>query len=274
MDEADSDDFYGSESLDFPYSTNYYPYAFAATVIIGLPLFFVALYKIYMDHQHHQDKKDADMEKMKMLYKMNQGHTAHLRHDLNTTRTHCEMAKMKMQQNERQMHLDHKKQIRELESKISRHSQDMQKAENTIAILTSSCHELEEDLQGEKENAEQANESCRKLNEEKNELLAQIQELECNLDWSRNKIESQGIELSSTKEKLKALELKSPPQQVGSSDSHAAKLWRFLPFTNKNKTCSVPEDDSSKTKSPRVPEDDSTNTKTLSVPEDDSQNWT
>ena len=35
-------------------SANYYLYALVATAVLGLPLLFAALFKIYADHQRHQ----------------------------------------------------------------------------------------------------------------------------------------------------------------------------------------------------------------------------
>ena len=78
MDEVDDDNFYGSKGLGSPDSTTYYLYAFAATSIVGLPLLFVALYKIYMDHQHHQDEQYAYREKMMEYREAKQGLTVNL----------------------------------------------------------------------------------------------------------------------------------------------------------------------------------------------------
>ena len=244
MDEVDDDDFYGSEDPDIPDSTNYYLYAFVATVIVGLPLLLVALYRIYIDHQHHQDKQDAYREKMREYREAKQGLTANLRHEVNASRQHYEMERIEKEHNERQIRSDHAKQVRELESKIrtqeSRlnaknaeieelnaqhretqkkinldHSQQMQKAKHTIATLTSSCEDLRKDLEMEKRNAKEANERYAQLNaqyyrerversEHEHNFKSRIRTLGDSLHSSQLETERLTSELISTKQKLQA----------------------------------------------------------------------
>ena len=239
--EVDDDDFYDPISPD---STNYYLYAFAATVIVGLPLLLVAFYKIYMDHQHHQDKQDAYREKMREYREAKQGLTANLRYEVNETRRHYEMEKIEKEHNEREIRSDHAKQVRELESKIrtqesrlkakttemeklvaehreaqekidSEHSQQMQKAKNTIATLKSSCEDLKKRLEMEKESAQEANERYAQLNskyyserlqrdEHEYELKIRIRTLEDSQLSLQLETRRLTSELISTKEKLQA----------------------------------------------------------------------
>ena len=240
MDEVDDDDFLIDDPVS-PEFTNYYLYAFVATVIVGFPLLFVALYKIYMDHQHHQDKQDTYREKMREYREAKQGLTANLRHEVNETRRHYEMEKIEKEHNERQIRSDHAKQVRELESKIrtqeSRlkaktteieeliaehretqrmtnldHSQQMQKAKNTIATLTSSCEDLRKNLAMDKKSAEEAYAQLKsryyreqlERSEHEHDFKTRIRSLEDSLHLSQLETRRLTSELSSKEEKLQA----------------------------------------------------------------------
>ena len=249
MDEVNNDDFYGSESLDCLDSTNYYFYAFAATVIIGLPLFFIAMFKIYMDHQHHQDEQDVYREKKRMYRDATQGITANLLDEVNQTRVCYERGKIEREQNERQIHSDYRGKIRGLELQIhtqiteiedlkAEHRETLEQEKKKAEEMLTSLHD---DLRREKENFRVESE---RHEGEKEDLQTRIQNIEGEAERLRS-------ELRSTIERLEALKAKRIPQKDDSSRS-----WLSF-FRSSNKiTTSVPEDDS---KTPSVPEDDSTN---------------
>ena len=70
---------------------NYYLCALIATVVVGLPLLFFALYKVYIDHQHHRDEHLAHREKMDEYREAKQGLAANLRSEVNSVHARYEM---------------------------------------------------------------------------------------------------------------------------------------------------------------------------------------
>ena len=174
---------------NFGHTGNYYLYALVATIFVGLPLLFVAFYKVYTDHQYHRDEQLAHKEKMNEYREAKQGLAADLRSEANSVHARYEMEKMEREQKERQLRLGHGKQVRELESQIraqerqlnaknaeleemiaenhemqGKHSQQVQQLNNTIAALQTTCRSLRNELEGESEKVNQEREKYERLN--------------------------------------------------------------------------------------------------------------
>ena len=162
-----------------------------------------------------------------------------LRHEVNATRRHYEMEKIEREHNDRQIRMDHGKQIRELESKVrtqesvlraktteieeliaehretlrkidSEYSHKMQKAKHKIASLTSSYRKLNRDLEKERENVQRADERYEQQLKEnrrdretntrrESELETQKSKLEDSLHTSQLNVQSLNFDLRERK---------------------------------------------------------------------------
>lgn len=187
MDEG-PDEFYDD---GFGLGTNYYLYVLAATVVCGLPLLFLALFKIYADHQRNLQERAVHKEMMQEYQDAKKGLTASLRCEVNSTRANYEMERMEREHKERQIRLDHGKKVQELESKIRSlerqlksknvqleetvvkaqetlrtanavHSRELREAHDTIAHWECKCEDFKEQLA---QSARQAREEYRRLDE-------------------------------------------------------------------------------------------------------------
>ena len=166
-------------------SANYYLYALVATAVLGLPLLFAALFKIYADHQRHQSEQQTHEEKMWEYRDAKKGLAASLRCEVSTTRARYERERVEKEAREREARLDHGKLVRELESTIrslkrqltdrdadlrktvaeaketqrattAEHSREMRLARDTIARLDTKCENLRKEM-AIKENEEREN---------------------------------------------------------------------------------------------------------------------
>ena len=189
LDEESFSDDLGDDS--FSETTNYYIYALAATVVFGLPLLFVALFKIYTDHQRNEQERLAHKEKMQEYQDAKKGLSASLRCEVNSTRAHYERETVEKEYKERQLRLEYSKRVTELESKIrslerqltaknvqleetiaddqetlrtanAEHSRQMREADGTIAQWKATCESLREELS---RSARQAREEYKRLDE-------------------------------------------------------------------------------------------------------------
>ena len=188
---SDDDELYEDSALGSNSSYQYYLYTFFATVAIGLPLLFLALFKIYVDHQRQQSERAAHEEKMREYQEAKKGLAASLRCEVSSTRARFERERMGKEAKEREARLDHGKQVLELESKIrslerqladkmeelhqsaaeaertqqeksAEHSQEMRKALNDIARLENESKRLEATLV---RTEQEALEKCRSAEE-------------------------------------------------------------------------------------------------------------
>ena len=153
-------------------ATNVYMYTLSAVVVIGLPLMVIALYKIYIEHQHYQEMVQAHKEKMEEYRTAKSGFASNLRREVNSTRVDSEIQRMKLEENERTLRQQHKKEMRQQEARFRERERELeanmreinrlkeedvererknsrqyqkrvQEAEKTVAFLKETCNDLE-----------------------------------------------------------------------------------------------------------------------------------
>ena len=153
-------------------ATNVYMYTLSAVVVIGLPLMVIALYKIYIEHQHYQEMVQAHKEKMEEYQTAKSGLASNLRREVNSTRVDSEIQRMKLEENERTLRQQHKKEMRQQEARFRERERELeanmreinrlkeedvererknsrqyqksvQEAEKTVAFLKETCNDLE-----------------------------------------------------------------------------------------------------------------------------------
>lgn len=169
----------------FSSTSSYYFYALAATIVIGLPLLMIALFKLYSDHQRQQQDRFEHKEKMEEYREAKKGLAASLRSEVNATRAHYERDKMEQEHKERENRLKHSKEVHELQSNVAslkrqlkskseelsdaekmhkyakeKHSRDIQDAHNENAQWESKYSALDEELSRQIREGE---EKCRRL---------------------------------------------------------------------------------------------------------------
>ena len=241
---TDDEHLYGNEELTGSGMTNYYLYTFAASVIIGLPLLFVALYKIYVDHQHNQEKEQAHKDTMREYRDAKQGLATSLRHEVNTTRTHYENERIEIEQGERKLRLEHGEEVRVLKAKIreqesgvnaknreikeikdetikrerrtsQEHSQQLQKANDAAIASKEECKRLQKELNRERENARKATDEIRRLRDENSKESLERRNQEYSLKDQKRKLEdnlhSLQVETESLKNQLRRAEEREKP---------------------------------------------------------------
>lgn len=101
-------------------------YVIAVVAFIGLPLMAVALYKIYVDHQHNQAKEQAHRKVLDEYQRSKSGLAAKLQHEVIWTRTDSEMQRMRLEDNERTLRQRHKQEMREQETKHHEREQELE----------------------------------------------------------------------------------------------------------------------------------------------------
>ena len=130
-------------------TSNVYVYTLSAVVVIGLPLMVIALYKIYIEHQHYQEMVQAQKEKMEEYRAAKSGLASNLQREVNATRVDGEIQRMKLEENERTLRQQHKKEMRQQEARFRERERELEANIREINRLK------EEDVERERKNSRQ-----------------------------------------------------------------------------------------------------------------------
>ena len=124
-----------------------YEHGIVVVVVVGMFLVVVALalYKIYVDHQHNQAKEQEYWEVMEEYQYSKFGLATKLQHEVIATQTDSMMQRMKQEESEQALRQRHKEKIKEQEKQHHSHKQ----------MLKAKFEQKQKDLKKDKQNSQE-----------------------------------------------------------------------------------------------------------------------
>ena len=137
------DDILGYER---PECTNYYAYVFASTLIVGLPLLFLLLYKMYTDNVRVQSEENQRKHRTNLIFDVTHDRMQNLLNEMKLMEEQHERERYEWQAKHEEIRKDHEQATDLTERLISQASF----LEEDKAVLRKSMVKLEEENESEK----------------------------------------------------------------------------------------------------------------------------